>query len=245
VTAVSTSLYIDEKLLKRAQELGGHSTKRAAVNEALREYVQRRAGHQTTTGEENAVVQRRARKAKREAELRSLLETRGPESVRRLRNLFPSFDLAKKLLIIETIGEIGGEEAASALVGWLATDLEGIVQACLRGLASIGPTLEAEKALQELLENSDGHLLPELIDTLALVGSADSISHLEPLSRGLFRPKSIRDAATKAIRSIRHRVAIAPVGALSVSPPIDGGHLSLSDAQGALSTHRSRGPADE
>ena len=37
-----TNLVIDDELLKEAKRLGGHRTKREAVNEALREYVQRR-----------------------------------------------------------------------------------------------------------------------------------------------------------------------------------------------------------
>jgi Arc/MetJ family transcription regulator len=37
-----TNLNIDDKLIAKAQELGGHKTKRDTVNEALREYVLRR-----------------------------------------------------------------------------------------------------------------------------------------------------------------------------------------------------------
>ena len=37
-----TNLAIDDKLLERAVRAGGHRTKRATVNEALEEYVQRR-----------------------------------------------------------------------------------------------------------------------------------------------------------------------------------------------------------
>ena len=37
-----TNLNIDQQLLDEAKRLGGHHTKRAAVNEALREYIQRR-----------------------------------------------------------------------------------------------------------------------------------------------------------------------------------------------------------
>ena len=37
-----TNLAIDDKLLEEAQDLGGHKTKKATVNEALKEYVQRR-----------------------------------------------------------------------------------------------------------------------------------------------------------------------------------------------------------
>jgi Arc/MetJ family transcription regulator len=36
-----TNLSIDDALLKKAQKLGGHPTKRETVNEALREYVAR------------------------------------------------------------------------------------------------------------------------------------------------------------------------------------------------------------
>jgi Arc/MetJ family transcription regulator len=38
-----TNLGIDEKLLEQAVRAGGHRTKRETVNEALREYVQRRS----------------------------------------------------------------------------------------------------------------------------------------------------------------------------------------------------------
>jgi Arc/MetJ family transcription regulator len=41
--AVPTNLEIDDRLLARAQKLGGHKTKKATVNEALTEFVQRRA----------------------------------------------------------------------------------------------------------------------------------------------------------------------------------------------------------
>lgn len=37
-----TNLAIDDKLLELAVRLGGHRTKRATVNEALQEYIQRR-----------------------------------------------------------------------------------------------------------------------------------------------------------------------------------------------------------
>jgi Arc/MetJ family transcription regulator len=39
---MATNLNIDPQLLDEAKHLGGHPTKRAAVNEALREYIQRR-----------------------------------------------------------------------------------------------------------------------------------------------------------------------------------------------------------
>lgn len=37
-----TNLAIDDRLLEEAQRIGGHRTKRATVNEALEEYIQRR-----------------------------------------------------------------------------------------------------------------------------------------------------------------------------------------------------------
>jgi hypothetical protein len=37
-----SNLAIDDKLLEEALRLGGHRTKKATVNEALKEYVQRR-----------------------------------------------------------------------------------------------------------------------------------------------------------------------------------------------------------
>jgi Arc/MetJ family transcription regulator len=37
-----SNLAIDDKLLQEALHLGGHRTKKATVNEALKEYVQRR-----------------------------------------------------------------------------------------------------------------------------------------------------------------------------------------------------------
>jgi Arc/MetJ family transcription regulator len=39
---MATNLAIDEELLSEAQRLGGHRTKKATVNEALKEYIQRR-----------------------------------------------------------------------------------------------------------------------------------------------------------------------------------------------------------
>lgn len=39
---MATNLAIDEKLLEEAQQVGGHRTKKDTVNEALREYIQRR-----------------------------------------------------------------------------------------------------------------------------------------------------------------------------------------------------------
>jgi Arc/MetJ family transcription regulator len=39
---VPTNLAIDDRLLDAALKVGGHGTKRATVNEALMEYVQRR-----------------------------------------------------------------------------------------------------------------------------------------------------------------------------------------------------------
>jgi Arc/MetJ family transcription regulator len=37
-----TNLAIDDELLEEALQLGGHRTKKATVNEALKEYIQRR-----------------------------------------------------------------------------------------------------------------------------------------------------------------------------------------------------------
>lgn len=37
-----TNLGIDDKLLAEAHQIGGHQTKKATVNEALQEYIQRR-----------------------------------------------------------------------------------------------------------------------------------------------------------------------------------------------------------
>ena len=39
---MATNLAIDESLLEEALKIGGHKTKKATVNEALREYIQRR-----------------------------------------------------------------------------------------------------------------------------------------------------------------------------------------------------------
>lgn len=39
---MATNLAIDDQLLKEAQRVGGHRTKKDTVNEALREYIQRR-----------------------------------------------------------------------------------------------------------------------------------------------------------------------------------------------------------
>jgi len=39
---VPTNLHIDSVLLEKAQRIGHHRTKRETVNEALREYIERR-----------------------------------------------------------------------------------------------------------------------------------------------------------------------------------------------------------
>jgi Arc/MetJ family transcription regulator len=39
---MATNLAIDDALLTEAQQVGGHRTKKDTVNEALREYIQRR-----------------------------------------------------------------------------------------------------------------------------------------------------------------------------------------------------------
>jgi Arc/MetJ family transcription regulator len=39
---MATNLALDDQLVDEARRLGGHATKRAAVNEALAEYVARR-----------------------------------------------------------------------------------------------------------------------------------------------------------------------------------------------------------
>jgi len=40
--SMPTNLHIDDSLLAEAQRLGGHRTKRATVDEALKEYIRRR-----------------------------------------------------------------------------------------------------------------------------------------------------------------------------------------------------------
>lgn len=39
---MATNLAIDDKLILEAQKIGGHRTKKSAVTEALKEYIQRR-----------------------------------------------------------------------------------------------------------------------------------------------------------------------------------------------------------
>ena len=39
---MATNLALDDALIREAQEVGGHKTKKAAVTAALKEYVQRR-----------------------------------------------------------------------------------------------------------------------------------------------------------------------------------------------------------
>ena len=39
---MATNLAIDDELIEEAREIGGHRTKKAAVTEALEEYIQRR-----------------------------------------------------------------------------------------------------------------------------------------------------------------------------------------------------------
>lgn len=39
---MATNLAIDDKLLEEARQVGKHATKKAVVNEALAEYIQRR-----------------------------------------------------------------------------------------------------------------------------------------------------------------------------------------------------------
>ncbi len=43
-----TNLFIDDELLNMAKEIGKHKTKRAVVNEALKEYIQRRKQYEIT-----------------------------------------------------------------------------------------------------------------------------------------------------------------------------------------------------
>ena len=40
VAAMATNLQIDDKLITKATKLGGHRTKKAAVTQALTEYIQ-------------------------------------------------------------------------------------------------------------------------------------------------------------------------------------------------------------
>jgi Arc/MetJ family transcription regulator len=42
IPRMATNLAIDDNLLGEAQKVGGHRTKKDTVNEALREYIQRR-----------------------------------------------------------------------------------------------------------------------------------------------------------------------------------------------------------
>ena len=45
---MATNLSINEKLLSEAQKIGMHKTKKATVNEALKEYIQRRKQSEMT-----------------------------------------------------------------------------------------------------------------------------------------------------------------------------------------------------
>lgn len=45
----STNLEIDDRLLAKAQKVGGHKTKKATVNEALAEYIRQREQREVTS----------------------------------------------------------------------------------------------------------------------------------------------------------------------------------------------------
>ena len=45
---MATNLAIDDDLILEAQKIGGHRTKKSAVTEALKEYIQRRKQRQVT-----------------------------------------------------------------------------------------------------------------------------------------------------------------------------------------------------
>ncbi len=45
---MATNLAIDDALILEAQKIGGHRTKKSAVTEALKEYIQRRRQLQVT-----------------------------------------------------------------------------------------------------------------------------------------------------------------------------------------------------
>jgi hypothetical protein len=45
---MATNLAIDDRLILEAQRIGGHRTKKSAVTEALKEYIQRRKQLQVT-----------------------------------------------------------------------------------------------------------------------------------------------------------------------------------------------------
>ena len=45
---MATNLAIDDDLILEAQKIGGHRTKKSAVTEALKEYIQRRKQTQVT-----------------------------------------------------------------------------------------------------------------------------------------------------------------------------------------------------
>jgi len=45
---MATNLAIDDGLILEAQRIGGHRTKKSAVTEALKEYIQRRKQQQVT-----------------------------------------------------------------------------------------------------------------------------------------------------------------------------------------------------
>ncbi len=46
--AVPTNLEIDDRLLAKAQKVGGHKTKKATVNDALAEYIRHRDQREVT-----------------------------------------------------------------------------------------------------------------------------------------------------------------------------------------------------
>jgi hypothetical protein len=46
---MATNLAIDDQLIVEAQTIGGNKTKKAAVTEALKEYIQRRKQQQITS----------------------------------------------------------------------------------------------------------------------------------------------------------------------------------------------------
>lgn len=49
---MATNLAIDDSLVREAQQLGGHKTKKEAVTEALLEYIQRKSFEKACTCEE-------------------------------------------------------------------------------------------------------------------------------------------------------------------------------------------------
>jgi hypothetical protein len=152
-----------------------------------------------------------------------------------------------RLRVIERLEELATPGAAAAvariLERALEDDLPTVARVAIDSATRLGPPPQLEPLLLRCLRSAHDQLVVTALAALGEVGAITTVPAIRESARGLFRPGSIKTAASQAVERLTARHRPAPDGALSVTQDArQRGALSRLNAEAGLSLEE---PGDE